>query len=150
MPRAKAPAASEIAEKWANVTPGRASYYEAGVTSPEEDWEKNAAAQASTYKAAVQAADIDKRFSGGVHKAGTAKWQRKAKDVGVGRFGTGVSAAQGDMSTGVEPYVAVINATELASRKPRGDPGNLERVKAIATALHTKRLALIGAGAPAK
>jgi len=150
MPRVKAPSAAEIAEKWAGVTPGRASYYEAGVTSPAEDWEKNTAAQASNFKAAVQAADIDKRFSGGVHKAGTAKWQRKAKDVGVSRFGTGVSAAKGDMSAGVEPYVAVINATDLPSRKPRGDPGNMERVKAIATALHTKRLALIGAGVSVK
>jgi len=146
MPKANAPSASEIAEKWASVTPGRASYYEAGVTNPGEDWEKNAAAQASSYKAAVQSADIDKRFSGGVHRAGTAKWQRKAKDVGVSRFGTGVSAAKADMGAGVEPYVAVINATELSARKPRGDAGNLDRVKQIATALHTKRLALIGAG----
>ncbi len=146
MPKAKAPAASEIAAKWAEVTPGRSGYYEAGITSPSEDWERNTVAQATAFKSAVQAGDIDKRFSGGVHRAGTAKWQRKAKDVGVGRFGTGVSAATADMAAGVEPYVSVISATELSARKPRGDPGNLDRVKQISSALHAKRLALIGAG----
>ena len=70
-----------IAKKWVEVTPGRASYYEAGVKEPLEDWASEAAAAASVYKAAVTVPHIDKLYAGGVKMAGTAKWQRKAVEA---------------------------------------------------------------------
>lgn len=138
----------EITKKFIEVTPGRAAYYEAGVTTPKEDWEKNTVAASKAYKSAVSAVDIEKRFSGGAKKAGTAKWQRKAKDVGVDRFGPGVLASETDFTTGFEPYVAVIAAVDMDERQPRGTEANYKRSKQIGDALHKKRLALIGAGAP--
>ena len=147
MPKPKIGTIDEITKKFIDVTPGRAPYYEAGVRAPKEDWEAETVAAAKTYKAAISAPDIERRFAGGAKKAGTAKWQRKAIDLGVGRFGPGVTAAEPDFRAGFDPYVAVIAAVDMDVRKPRGDPGNWKRSEQVGSALHKKRLALIGAGA---
>lgn len=110
------------------------------------DWESGATAATKTYKAAVSAGDIDKRFSGGIKKAGAAKYNRKVKDVGVGRFGPGVSAAKSDMESNVAPYLTELGAIEVPERGPRGDAGNLERVRKIMDSLHKKRIAALAAG----
>ena len=147
MPKPKIGSIDEITDKFIEVTPGRAPYYESGVRAPKEDWETETVAAAKSYKAAISAPDIEKRFAGGAKKAGTGKWQRKAIEVGVGRFGPGVLAAEADFKAGFEPYVAVISAVEMSARKPRGDPANYKRSEEVGSALHKKRLALIGAGA---
>lgn len=146
MGKAKIGSVDDIAAKFGEVTPGRAPYYASGVENPLEDWETQTAAAMGAFKAAVSAADIGKRFAGGVRKAGTSKWKRKAIEVGVDRYGPGVMASVQDFKDGFEPYAAVIAATEMPDRKPRGDPGNYKRAEAIGTALFKKRLALIGAG----
>lgn len=136
-----------IASKWSNVTAQRTTDYLAGVSAPKKDWATGAAASAANYKAAVSAANIDKKFSGGVTRAGTQKWQSKAKTLGADRFGPGVQAAKADYQAGVDPYLAVIAGTELTDRKPRGDPGNYQRVQQIGSALFAKRVAMKTAGA---
>ena len=146
MPKVKIKDMVDISDKWAEVTPGRASYYEAGVRNPLENWEDATIAAVAAYKAAVSAADIGKRQAGGVKRAGFAKWQRKSVDLGVGRFGPGVIAAKDDYNNGYAPFQSVLAGLELPARKPRGDPANQERTKVIGTALFKKRLALVGAG----
>lgn len=146
MPKPVVPTAEAVAKKWKEETPRRSTYYEENTPPAASRWESNAVAAAGTYKAAVSAADIGKRFTGGVKKAGAGKFERKVKAVGVSRFGPGVEAAEEDMKTGVDPYLAVIAATEIGARKPRGDPSNYDRVKKIGDALHAKRLALLAAG----
>lgn len=146
MVKVKVPSAADAAGKWADVTPGRAGYYEKAATVAGADWEAGATAGAKAFKAGVSVADIDKRFSGGVKKAGASKYNRKVKDVGVGRFGPGVAAAKSDMETGVAPYLAEIATVELPDRGTRGDPTNYTRVEKIGSALHKKRLAALAAG----
>ncbi len=146
MAKAKIRGIDDITAKFIEVTPGRAPFYESGVRDPLEDWEAQTVAAAAAFKAAVSAADIGKRFAGGARRAGTSKWQRKAIDVGVDRFGPGVLAAEADFKAGFDPFHSVITATEIPDRKPRGDPANYDRVKKIGEALFKKRLALIGAG----
>ncbi len=144
MTKIEVPSTSEVAKKWAEVTPGRSAYYEAGVRSPKYDWESRTLAAKSAYKAAISAADIGERFAGGVKAAGSEKWARKAVDVGVSRFGPGVRAATDDFGSGISPYLDELGRVDLPDRAPRGDPANLRRVEVVATALHKKRLALIG------
>lgn len=146
MAKAKIRSVEEIAAKWKEVTPGRAGYYEAGIENPLEDWETNTKLAQGAYKAAVTASDIAARFIGGVARAGTAKWKRKAMAVGPRRFTEGVAVAEEDFRIGFAPHQAVIAATELPERKPRGDPANWGRSEVIGKALNKKRLALIGAG----
>jgi len=147
MPKPQVPTAEEVATKWKEETPRRSTYYEKETPLAAELWEAETIAAAANFKAAVQAADIGKRFKGGVKRVGAAKFKRKVMAVGVSRFGPGVEAAEEDMKAGVDPYLAVIAATEIGARKPRGDPSNYDRVKKIGDALHAKRLAILAAGA---
>ncbi len=139
-------AAADVAGKWSSVTPQRQAYYENGVKNPRTSWAGATAAAAPNYKAAVSAGDIEKRFAGGARKAGDAKWQRKATEVGVGRFSSGVAAAKADYETAVGPYLQAISGITLPARQPRGSEANLERVRTIATTLSKLRLANKAAG----
>jgi hypothetical protein len=143
----KVKSAAEVAAKWAEQTPGRSAYYESGVKGAGPDWEKNTTDAAPNFKAAVSAGNIDKLFTGGVKQAGAAKYTRKAVEVGVGRFSSGVTAGKVDYQSGIEPMLATIAGVTLPARAPRGSEANLARVRAVATALHAKRLALRAAGA---
>ena len=138
------PSTDVIAKKWVDVTPARASYYESEAPKAADLWELNTTGAKSTYKAAVADPKISDRFAGGV-KGQAAKFKRKVEDVGVDRFGPGVSAAQEDMKDGFDPYQAVLAGIEVSDRKPRGDPANYGIVKEIGDPLHKKRLALLGA-----
>jgi len=137
-------ATADIAKKWGDVTPGRSGYYETEATKAGATWEANAKGAKGTYKAAIADAKIGDRFEGGIRgKAG--KFERKVKDVGVSRFGPGVSAAISDMETGFSPYQGVLAALEVADRGPRGASTNYDIGKKIGDALHAKRLAVLGA-----
>lgn len=138
--------AADIAQKWADVTPGRAGYYESEAPEAGVKWESATIAAGGTYKAALAAADIAKRFVGGVKKAGAEKFSRKVRDVGVARYGPGVSAAKADMESGVEPYLAVLAGLEIPDRGPRGSAANYAIVEKVGSALHKKRLAILAAG----
>lgn len=140
------PSAADIAKKWGDVTPARSAYYEAETPPAADLWETNTKGAKGTYKAAVADPKISDRFAGGV-RGKAAKFKRKVTDVGIARFGPGVSAAITDMQEGFDPYVAELAKIEVPDRKPRGDPANYEIVKKIGDPLHKKRLALLGATA---
>lgn len=139
--------AADAAKKFAEVTPGRQAYYEAGALAAGADWEKNTGDAAANYKAAVSAGNIDAMFKGGVKKAGAAKYVRKVGAVGAARFSSGIAAGAQDYQTGIEPMLATISAITLPARAPRGSESNIERVRVVAKALHAKRLSLRAAGA---
>lgn len=132
-----------IARKWAEVTPGRATQYEAGVRNPVKDYATNAIAADSSWRAGVQAAIQANRFTAGVRRAGTPKWQRKAIELGPARYGPGVQAAQADYAAGFAPFREVIEQTTLPPRGPRRSPQNLQRVAAMANALGARKEALL-------
>lgn len=128
-----------IAEKWARVTPTRDADYRAGVADPTINWQAATAASASSYAEGVTAAVTAGRFARGVAAAGNDKWRRKATEVGTGRWGPGVRAAQADFQEGFAPFAEVIKATNLPPRAPAGDPRNLERVAVMARALAERK-----------
>ncbi len=137
--------ADQVAQKWADVTPGKAGYYESEAPAAGAAWEANTINAAGTYKAALSAAGIEKRFVGGVKRAGAEKFSRKVKDVGVARYGPGVAAAQADMASGIAPYLDVLSGLDIPDRGPRGSPGNYAIVEKVGSALHKKRLAVLAA-----
>lgn len=133
---------SEIAAKFADVTPGRMDEYAKGVADPKRDWETETKAAEDNYNKGVQAAISAKRFGRGVAKAGTARWKERAITVGPGRFAEGVRDAGPRYAEGFGPYRDVIAGLTLPPRGPTGDPRNIDRVRAVAEALHKKRLSL--------
>ena len=125
----------KIAEKWATVTPQRTADYEAGIRDPKADWQRATLAAADAWKGGVTAAIQAGSFSKGVSRAGTVKWQQGSIEKGLTRWGPGVALGQDAYQTGFAPYREAIARTTLPPRYPRRDPRNLERVKAITTAL---------------
>ena len=143
----KVKSVTEVRDKWLDVTPGRASYYEKEAAVAGDDWEKGAIAASGAFKAGISAANIEALFTGGIKRAGSAKYERKVKEVGVARFSQGVGAAGPDFEAGVAPFLEEISRITPTKRGPRGSEGNYARVREIGVALHKKRLALRAAGA---
>lgn len=131
---------SEIASKWARVTPQRSADYAEGVENPKKDWKNETKAAEARYESGVQSAITKKRFGKGVDDAGTSKWQTKTIEKGTQRWGPGVQVAQSDMADGYEPYRATIASLSLPQKYAKGDPRNIQRVSTIATALHAKKV----------
>lgn len=130
----------EIGAKWERVTPDRQPYYEAGVKAPKKDWETEAKAAAPTWEAGVRGAIANKMFEKGVAAAKTAKWQDKTVKKGVPRYPEGIRVAGPDYKAGFGPYRDELERLVLPARGAAGDPKNIDRVRAIATALHAKRV----------
>jgi len=140
------PEKEDIVTKWVEETARRATYYGRETPKAAERWEERARGAGPTYKSAITAPDIEKRFVGGIKRVGAAKFRRKVTAVGVARFGPGVTAASEDYDVGFGPYVDVLKVIDVPARKPRGDPANIDRVRGIAAELNKKRLALLAAG----
>lgn len=129
-----------IVQKWTRVTPTRQDDYRVGVQNPRRPWADATIQAANSWAAGVQAAVANGTWQAGVQKAGNTTWQQGALTVGVQRWAQGVQAAGDRYRAGFEPYANVIRATDLPARGPKGDPANIERVRAIATALHQAKL----------
>lgn len=133
-----------IADKFATVTPQRSADYQAGVENPRRDWAQATVAAESAYEEGVRQSIAKKRFGKGVKKAGTSTWQTGAKEKGVPRWGPGVTLSKDKYAKGFAPYHDEISKTKLPPRYARRDPRNLDRVKAIATALGQRKEAELG------
>lgn len=130
---------ADISAKWARVAPTRQEDYTKGVQNPRVPWDTAATAADASFKAGVQNAIAKNRYTAGIRNAGNAKWQRKSIELGPSRFATGTQAAAPDYEKGFGPFRQVIESTTLPPRRPKGDPGNIERVRAMATALATAK-----------
>lgn len=128
-----------IAAKWARVTPQRTEDYTLGVQQPRAPWAASSQAAGERYKVAVTEAANAGRYGKGVAAAGDATWSQKTLAKGPARFAEGVALSGPDYQAGVQPYIDTIAATPLPPRYPKGDPRNLDRVKAIAVALRKRK-----------
>lgn len=134
------------AARWTSRASAAAGDYSTEAQAAGDRWQSNTSAAAATYQQAVSAAGIVDRFRRGVARAGASKFVRKIADVGQSRYSTGVQAGTEDWRAGFEPFANTIAGLTLPQRRPRGDPGNLDRVRVIATALNARRLANLGSG----
>ncbi len=114
--------------------------YANGVRGAGQDWQQATAASAENYAAGVQDAIGRGAFAKGVQKVGGDKYSTRAAEVGARRFPEGIRMAEGDWSRETEPYLQTIRGLTLPPRRPKGDPGNIERVAAVATALRRRKL----------
>jgi len=129
-----------IGEKWGTVTPGRAGNYKEGVENPKKDWAEEAVAAEDRYKRGVTEAANAGRYGKGVSEAGTDKWKKGASTKGPSRFSEGVMIARPDYEKGFAPFRDTIENTDLPPRGPKGDPANIQRVAAMASALHKAKV----------
>jgi hypothetical protein len=131
---------SAITSKWSNRAQAAAPDYTAGVKATQKDWAGNTAAAADSWQQGVSEAAANGRFAKGATAAGTEKWRNAAATKGSQRFGQGVAAGSTNYNAGFTPYLSVIQSTNLPPRSPRGSPNNIQRVTALAAALHNKKI----------
>lgn len=125
-----------IARKFASRAQAAGGEYKTGVTETQADWAGNTAAAKDSYEAGVTQAIGRGAFQKGVAAAGTAKWKDKASNVGASRYGQGVAGAEGAYAQGFDKYANVLKGLSLPPRSAKGSPQNLQRVQAVADALH--------------
>ncbi len=136
---------SSSSEKWANRASGASAEFEANAIAAADVWARNTVAAANNYQAGISQGNIAQRFARGVSRAAQrGKFATKLAAVGGSRYSSGVSVAKADWASGFEPYHGTLSTLQYPARRPRGDVANLERVKAVTTALHAKRIAMLG------
>lgn len=130
------PSASEVSEKWRQRSSAATDEYRQGVENPRTSWESATVSAQQNYQDGVTQAIAQGRFVSGVREAGDSKWQRNAIEKGVPRFATGIGAGREDYERGISQVLDVISRVDLPPRGVRGSPQNIERVAAVALALH--------------
>lgn len=134
------------ADKWKARTAAAARDYAAGVQRPRVPWSQAAMAARESWAAGVQDAIQRGAYEQGVTEAGDARWQQGVAQKGAARFAPGVQASGERYERGFAPYRQIIEQTSLPPRGRRGDPANLERVRALSEALNTARRQRRGGG----
>lgn len=129
-----------VAAKWSSRAQAAGPDYAAGVKSTTKDWAGVTAASADSWGQGVSQAVSDGRFTKGVTAAGTDKWRNASATKGAQRYPQGVSTGQPAFAAGFAPMLQVIQNVNLPPRSPRGSPNNIQRVSAIASALHAKKI----------
>ncbi len=135
----KTKAIADVSTKWAQRASAASPDYQRGISAPGKDWATETKASEGAYQAGVQDAVGRGAFGKGVSKAGSEKWSRKSLAVGPARYGPGVTAATSDFAAEFGPYNDALGRIALPARGKRGDPANIERVRTIATALHSQK-----------
>lgn len=126
---------ASVAAKWSQRAGAASGDYTKGVQNTTKDWAADTTAAAPAWAAGVQAAVGNGAFTKGVNAAGTAKWKAMAASKGATRYPQGVQAAQPAYQAGIGPVLQVLGSLNLPPRGPKGDPGNINRVTAVTTAL---------------
>ena len=131
---------AKIADKYKRVTPTKGPELEAGLRDPKKVWVDETAAAAAAWEGGVSDAIARGAFAKGVSEAGQAAYIGPALALGVKRYRDGVAYGVPKYSSKFAPFRDVIEGTTLPPRGPVGDPGNIERVRMIAAALHDAKI----------
>ena len=140
----KVKTAAESASKLVSRAQAASGEYSVQAQASGQEWASKTQAAKNAFQQGITAGGLADRWVRGVAKAGADKYVRKVRDVGAGRFSSGVAAGQTDYVTNVEPFLATIAGLDLGSRGPRGSAENYQRVEKIGKALNAKRMALLG------
>jgi len=88
--------ASRVVDKFRRNFAAAGPEYTAGVAAPKRDWLEQYKKSSDRMKAELQKALSEDRHLKGAARAGTAKWQERAKTIGASRFtGSASAAAEG-------------------------------------------------------
>lgn len=132
--------AGSSAQKFVQRAQAAAGDYSKGVANAGPAWQANTAASADTWAAGVQGAISNGRFTKGVNNAGANKYSAAASGKGAQRYPQGVAVAGPAWQEATQPYLQTIAGLQLPPRRPKGDPGNLQRVQMVTQALRTKKV----------
>ena len=130
-----------VVKKWESKASIATDDYKFGVENPKEDWASATEGAFSRWQAGIQESISKKTLIGGVRKAGTGKWKKRALEKGAGRYAEGIRTATDEYRSAMGEVLKVIEGVDLPEKGAKGDPKNYERVKAIGEALHKWKIA---------
>uniref|UniRef100_A0A6M3LCF5 Uncharacterized protein n=1 Tax=viral metagenome TaxID=1070528 RepID=A0A6M3LCF5_9ZZZZ len=133
-------------ERWVCRTTEATEEYKKGIKDTTKSWGKCTCEAEDRYKAGVDAAQSRGAFKKGVEKVGRTGFLQKTLLKGPTRFAQGVADGADAYEEGYKPYHAHFPSIFMPTRFPRGDPRNLERCKAVCTAMGQKKVELAGTG----
>jgi len=131
---------TNVVQKWKTNAGSAGQSYTTGVQNPKNLWAATTAAASTTWAAGVNAAVTNGSFAKGVNAAGDSKWQNGAVTKGATRYTQGVGAGATNYQTAMGPVLQTIANVTLPPRGPKGDPGNINRVSAVCTALRAAKV----------
>jgi len=135
----------QSAEKFQTNAQGASTRYGTNTANAAERWHSRALASTQTFTQAIASGNLPKLWARGIQRAGAAKYRAKVEAHGESRYSSGVGTAGDDWQAGFTPYAQTLAGLTLPARRPRGDAANYQRVQAVGSALHAKRLAQVGA-----
>jgi len=130
---------AQIARKWVRNSAVAGPSYSEGVQNPRRPWQAATLAAQPAWQAGVTAAAQAGRWQAAVRATPEDTQRQMASTKGANRFPEGVAAAEPKYAARFAPYAQVIRGINLPPRGPRGAAANLQRVAAIANALHQRR-----------
>lgn len=124
--------ANAAAERFKTKAGAAAGDYSKGIEGSGGAWESGAMSGEQNYADGVSAAIGRGAFGKGVKNSGGAYYEMRAKTLGVTRYAPGVQAGAANYAEGVAPFLDAMRSATLSPRRPKGDPGNFQRVQDIA------------------
>jgi hypothetical protein len=124
--------AATAAAKFVARAQGAGADYSKGVANAGQNWQDKATAAKDSFAAGIQAAIGRDAYTKGIAKAGASRYTDRATNVGAQRYPQGVAGAGPQWQKNTQPYLDSMANLTLPVKRPRGDPGNLARVQAIA------------------
>ena len=137
-----------VANKWSTRAQGAVNDYAAGAASPKQSQSQSAIAAAPLWQQAVQSPAALAAFTSGLNKSGDAGWLAGVNNKGKARYAGGVTAGMTKFQTNITPFLQAIASVALPPKGLRGSAQNIQRVAAIAQALHTLKLQRKGSTGP--
>jgi hypothetical protein len=129
-----------VANKWSTRAQGAVNDYAAGAASPKQSQSGSAIAAASLWQQAVQAPAALAAFTSGLSKSGDQGWLQGVNTKGKARYAGGITAGMSKFQTNITPFLQAIASVTLPPKGLRGSAQNIQRVAAIAAALHSLKL----------
>jgi uncharacterized phage infection (PIP) family protein YhgE len=129
-----------VANKWSTRAQGAVNDYKAGVQAPKASQSAMAIAAAPLWQQAVNSPQALASFQSGLRAAGDAGWQAGALNKGAARYPGGITAGLQKFTANITPFLNAIAGLNLPAKGLRGSAANIQRVAAVAEALHSLKL----------
>lgn len=128
--------AQQSGAKWQGNSANGAQNYIKGASETTKDQAALAIAAKQNWKAGLDAAAAAGSYEKGLGRSGKQGWLEGVHQKGAQNFGTGVQSARAvtkyEQNSG--KYDSARTAAAAIARGPKGSPGNIQRVAAVAAA----------------
>lgn len=122
----------QIAAKYGRRVAAAGQDYQEGVQNPSRDWADSTAGAEERYQAGLQESFGERRFSAGVQRAGSAKWQRNALEKGAQRYTSAAQTAAAAYQQQAQHVMGAADAARNAAERMPGTTYEQRQQKALA------------------